>query len=340
MDGFVLVKQIRQDPAIAGVTVILLTSSGQRGDAVDCRELGIAAYLTKPVRRGELRDAIFTVLRGKVSREQRPGLITRHSLREGRRELHILVAEDNDVNQLLAARMIEKRGHRVALATNGSEAVSLVEKSGSSPFDLVLMDVQMPELSGFEATRLIREKEQGTNKRLPIIALTAHALNGDREQCLAAGMDDYLPKPIRAEDLFAAIARLGLTADSDAAASPHGGEREVVDTATLLATLDGDSGLLQEMVDIFFGVLPDSLSSIQSAIEGGDAKALISAAHTLKGSVSNFAAGPAFEAVQRLEQMGRRGDLTEARSALRTLEEELERLRLALADLNSAEVTQ
>ncbi len=340
LDGFALVRQIRQEPAIAGVTVIMLTSSGKRGDAVDSRELGIAAYLTKPVRRGELRDVILTAVRGEVATKQRPGLITRHSLREERRGLRILVAEDNGVNQLLAARILEKRGHLVALAANGSEAVSLVEKSGSSPFDLVLMDVQMPEMNGFEATRLIREKERSTDKHLPIIALTAHAMSGDRELCLAAGMDDYISKPIRAEDLFAAIARLGLTADPDAAPSTQGGESEAVDTATLLATLEGDSGLLQEMVDIFLSLLPELLSSIQSAVEGCDAQALKAAAHALKGTVSNFAAGPAFEAAERLEEMGRRGDVTEARSALRVLEEEIERLRLALADLNSAEVTQ
>jgi CheY-like chemotaxis protein len=201
MDGFTLIEKIRQRPELSAATIMMLTSAGHRGDAIRCQELGVAAYLLKPIRQSELREAIARVL-GAPERGGAIPLITRYALQETREpnsSLRVLLAEDNLVNQRLAVRMIEKRGHHVTVAGTGKEAVAALEKE---TFDVVLMDMQMPEMDGFEATAAIRGKEKATGLHQPIIALTAHAMKGDREKCLAAGMDGYLTKPIRSQELY------------------------------------------------------------------------------------------------------------------------------------------
>ncbi len=208
MDGFTLVEQIKKDSGLRGTTIIVLTSAGQRGDGARCRELGITGYLNKPIKRSELQEAILTSLGGKPEGNDRPALVTRHSLRESRRVLRVLVAEDNPVNQTLIVRLLEKRGHAVVVADNGREALAILKNAAFSGFDLVLMDVQMPEMDGLEAAAAIRDKEKSSGRHLPIIALTAHAMKGDQDRCLAAGADDYLAKPLHHEALFAAIDRL------------------------------------------------------------------------------------------------------------------------------------
>jgi CheY-like chemotaxis protein len=206
-DGFILADLIKNDPAIAGTTVVMLTSAGQPGDAARCRELGIAAYLTKPIKRSELRDAIFVALGVQTADRNRPALITRHSLREGHQTGRILLVEDNVVNQLVARRLLEKRGHTVVVANNGREAIAILDEAAFAGFGCVLMDVQMPEMDGFECTAFIRDREQRTGSRLQIIAMTAHAMKGDEERCLAAGMDAYVSKPIHPDELLAVVER-------------------------------------------------------------------------------------------------------------------------------------
>jgi two-component system sensor histidine kinase/response regulator len=204
MDGFGLVERIRQNPQLATATIMMLTSAGHRGDAARCQELGVAAYLLKPIRQSELREAMARALGAKEKEGVIP-LITRFSLKDGRDSsafLNILLVEDNAVNQRLAARLLEKRGHRVMVAANGLEALTALEKNA---FDLVFMDVQMPEMDGIEATAEIRKKEQLSGKHQAVIALTAHAMKGDEERCLNAGMDGYLSKPIRAPELDAIL---------------------------------------------------------------------------------------------------------------------------------------
>jgi CheY-like chemotaxis protein len=183
----------------------MLTSVGQRGDAARCSELGIAAYLTKPIAQSQLRDAIIDVLGTRSQPAGQARLVARHSLSEGPRSLRVLLAEDNTINQKLAARVLEKRGHTVWIANNGREALEAMEKQ---TFDIVLMDVQMPEMDGLEATAAIRGMEKGAGTHIPIIAMTAEAMKGDRERCLAAGMDSYASKPIQAKELFEAIEAL------------------------------------------------------------------------------------------------------------------------------------
>ena len=204
MDGFALVECIKRNPEWETATIMMLSSAGQRGDARRCRELGVAAYLTKPVRQAELLDAILTALGTKPKREARSVLVTRHSLREDHGHLRILLVEDNAVNQLLALRMLEKRGHTVTVAGNGKEALAALDKSS---FQLVFMDVQMPEMDGLEATAVIRAKEKSAGGHVPIVAMTAHAMVGDEDRCKAAGMDDYLSKPIRPEELSDVLKR-------------------------------------------------------------------------------------------------------------------------------------
>jgi two-component system, sensor histidine kinase and response regulator len=206
-DGFALAEAIKKEAGIAGAAVVMLTSAGQPGDAARCREIGVAAYMTKPIRSKDLRSAILLALGGHAVERDRPALVTRHSLRETRQTGRILLVEDNRVNQLVAMRLLEKRGHTVVAATNGREALAILDDSAIAGFDCVLMDVQMPEMDGFECTAIIREREQRTDVRLPVIAMTAHAMKGDEARCLAAGMDGYLSKPIQPDEFYDVIER-------------------------------------------------------------------------------------------------------------------------------------
>jgi len=208
MDGFELVENIRERPELSTATIMMLTSAGHRGDAERCQKLGVSAYLLKPIRQSELREAIARIL-GARAQEGIIPLVTRFSLGDARDRseiLRILVAEDNLVNQRLIVRLLEKRGHRVVVAGNGQEVLAALEKEN---FDLILMDVQMPEMDGFEATAAIRRKERNTGKHPVIVALTAHAMKGDHEKCLAEGMDGYLSKPIRPQELDEVLTRYG-----------------------------------------------------------------------------------------------------------------------------------
>jgi PAS domain S-box-containing protein len=202
MDGFGLVEEMRRDRAFDPIRIIMLTSGGQRGDAARCRELGITAYLSKPFDRLELREVMLRTLAGNAVEPGRCELVTRHTLREQARSLDFLVAEDSAVNQKLITRILEKRGHSIVLVQNGREAV---EARWKQHFDVVLMDCEMPEMDGLEATAQIRQGEKASGDRVPIIALTAHAMRGDKERFLAAGMDAYVSKPVRLEDLFSTI---------------------------------------------------------------------------------------------------------------------------------------
>jgi two-component system, sensor histidine kinase and response regulator len=206
-DGFTLAQAIKADPAIADTTVMMLTSGGQPGDAARCRQLNIAAYLAKPIKHADLRAAILLALGAPSTETHRQPLVTRHSLREARLTARILLVEDNAVNQLVAMRLLEKRGHTVVTATNGREALAILEASKWAGFGCVLMDVQMPEMDGFECTAIIRSNEQVTRVHLPIIAMTAHAMSGDEARCVTAGMDAYISKPIEPDALFDVVDR-------------------------------------------------------------------------------------------------------------------------------------
>jgi two-component system, sensor histidine kinase and response regulator len=201
MDGFQIAGEIRKDKRLSGTTIIMLSSAGQRGDAARCRELGLEGYLTKPVSEAELLDAVLRVA-GSKRPTAIPALVTRHSMREEGESLRILLAEDNAVNQLLASRLLEKYGHTVVTVGNVRAALERLENES---FDLVLMDIQMPEIDGFEATAIIRKKEETTGTHLQVVAMTAHAMQGDKERCLAAGMDGYLSKPLNVKEFLTVV---------------------------------------------------------------------------------------------------------------------------------------
>jgi len=207
VDGFPLIERIRLDPLLAGAIIMMLTSCGQPGDAERCLELGASAYLTKPINESDLRKATLQVLGKGESAERPPQLVTRHSLWVGHKKLRVLVAEDNAVNQLLTKRLVENQGHTVVLIASGREALEALKKGA---IDLVLMDVQMPDMDGLEATAIIRQRERHTGAHLPIIAMTANAMQGDMELCLEAGMDAYVSKPVNLNELFTAIERVML----------------------------------------------------------------------------------------------------------------------------------
>jgi CheY-like chemotaxis protein len=258
-------------------------------------------------------------------------VITRHSLRETRDKLHILLAEDNPINQRLAVRLIEKRGHTLVVASNGREALAAL---GSGSFDVVLMDLQMPEMNGFEATAAIRDQEKQSGKHLPIVAMTANAMVGDRERCLAAGMDGYIAKPIRIGELFEAIENLGATPAADKPSIPHrDAAMDVLDSKAVLDRVEGSKETLVEITNLFLEEKPRLLTAVREAVARQDATALERAAHSLKGSVGIFSAEGAFQAALNLEIMGREGDLAGAQEAYELLNAQIERLQPALEAL-------
>ncbi len=310
MDGFMLAEAVKRDPALRAVPMIILTSAGRPEDGARSRRLGIAAFLTKPVKQSELLDAMAIAIAGIPSDAGTAGA-TGAAAHRPARSLRILLAEDNPVNQHVAKRILEKRGHRVTVVGNGREAVAALAPEAAGRFDVVLMDVQMPEMDGLDATVAIRAREKGTATRVPIVAMTAHAMEGDRERCLQAGMDGYVTKPVEADRLFEAVESSAGRFDPTVAA----------------ARLGGDRRLLREMLDLFLAECPGMMSEIRRAIEARDAEALRRAAHALKGSVANFGASRPVEAARTLEKLGIDRDLAGAAAALNALQIALDEFR-------------
>jgi CheY-like chemotaxis protein len=334
MDGFHAAELLKATACGADMKIIMITSVGQRGDAVRCKEAGISGYLTKPVKQSILMDAIRMTMG--LSVEASAEVVTRHTVYEARDRLNILLAEDNVVNQTLAIKLLETRGHRVILAKNGKEAVGAFQKGD---IDLILMDIQMPEMDGFEATghiRTLEERSAGNRQpatRLPIVALTAHAMKGDRERCLAAGMDDYITKPIDPKALFDVIGKLARQprgADGEGQ-FPVSGEAkplspETFDLPEVMNTVLDNKALFQEIGKMFLEELPGYMAQIRESIAAGDARALRRAAHGLKGAVGNFRAHRAYEAAYHLENLGKDGELDKATAGLSILEGEVNAL--------------
>ncbi|MDE1175664.1 MAG: response regulator [Edaphobacter sp.] len=333
MDGFDFVQRLKEISGSASSTIMMLTSGGQQGDAQRCGQLGIAAYLLKPIRQAELRDAIAGVLMAREA-AQMPALITRYTLREqasGGKTLKILLAEDNPVNQKLATRMLEKRNHTVTVVGNGREALDTLAHDG---YDLVLMDMQMPEMDGFEATLALREMEKKTGKHQPVVAMTALAMNGDRERCIAAGMDGYLSKPIRPEELDEVlelyVSQKAKSAEEET--SPLSNNSSV-DIAQLLDRIDDDRSLLADLTDIFRNDYPKQLQMAQAALDTQDAAALQRVGHMLKGVLSNLSAIKASELASTLEDLGRAQHISNAQATLDELSPELDRVAHVLNSL-------
>jgi PAS domain S-box-containing protein len=306
VDGFALAAAVRNDPRLASVPIVMLTSAGRALPVAD----GIAVCLTKPVKHSELLDAILTAAgsraaEGGESSPQPP----RHA---PRRPLRILVAEDNATNQRLVVALLAQWGHEVVVASHGQEAVALSE---GQPFDVVLMDVQMPEMNGLDAAAAIRVRERGAGGHVPIIAMTAHAMASDREQCLDAGMDAYVSKPLRAGDLFEAIEQVSSSMEAGDARAPapvEGADADVFDVETLRANFGGSHDLVREVIDVFLADSVTMLAATRRAAANRDAGQLASAAHALKGSIGLFGRGRSFETARTIEAKAKAGDLSGA----------------------------
>jgi two-component system, sensor histidine kinase and response regulator len=327
VDGYQLAAQIRENVEAAGAIIMMLTS-GDEGDATRCRELGIAANLLKPISQSALLDAIVRALAAPSQESTPPPLITRPSRQTVHRRLHILLAEDNAINQHVVLRMLEREGHTVVMVSNGQEALAALEQES---FDLVLMDVQMSQMGGFETTAVIRAREQQTGAHVPIVALTAHAMRGDRERCLAAGMDDYVTKPIDARQLYNVINHLlPVNVNTPTNEISTGKATATIDRVALWEQVNHDKALLKLITDLFVAQYPQHLQEIKAAILRGDGPMVEAHAHTLKGTVSNLTATAAVEATKQLEFIGRQGDLAGAGQVYANLEKELARLKTAL----------
>jgi PAS domain S-box-containing protein len=329
VDGFMLAEEVRKRPPLAGVLIMMLSSADRQADGARCHDLGISLYLTKPIRQADLRDALIKALRDPLRTPLPPGWKRGKSPEPAApagASLRILLAEDNIVNQKLATRLLEKQGHRVTVVGDGAAAVRAADQG---VFDLVLMDVQMPGMGGLEATALIRARERVSGRHVPVVAMTARAMKGDREECLAAGMDGYVSKPIQPGQLFEAIETAVRSAP--AAPPPPGGPAgDVFDPAAMRERLGDDDALLRELVELFQGDCPGLLQRVATAVQARDPEALRQAAHTLKGSASNFGATDATRLALRLEEMGRTGNLTGADEVNAQLEAALRRLLEAL----------
>ena len=332
-NGFTLAQQITETPAIAGATLMMLTSSDQKEERDRCQQMGLSGFMLKPIRPSELLTALLKA-RGRVVEETRKS--KNPFAQKSQRVLRLLVAEDNAVNQQLAVRFLQKWGHEVVVATNGKEAYKCFLQNG--PFDAILMDVEMPVMNGMEATAAIREHEQKNETRIPIIAMTAHAMVGDKEHCLSAGMDRYVSKPLRADELFATLEQVAqqgksivLDQQEEAPLTPE----EIFDRTELLSLVDGDVTLLTELTDLFWESSPKLLEQMRVAASDRDFHTLAYTVHTLKGSVGNFAAKRALLAIAQLEQIGTCGNIEQASPAVDILETELARLREALSSLKA-----
>jgi PAS domain S-box-containing protein len=335
LDGFAVALEIKRDPALADATIMMLSSLDGVGELARCRDLGIAVYLRKPLKQSELLNAVLKAL-GTMAVEPDIDAESSKARASGiARTLRILVAEDNEFNQDVVTSLLERRGHVVVVAENGKAAVTAWE---NQPFDLILMDVQMPEMDGFAATDAIRAKERLTSEHIPIVALTAHAMKGDRERCLAAGMDAYASKPIRASELFTTIERLFPAGDDErpvpvATASADSS----FDLAATLAGVGGDQDLVSQMARWFLDKSPKLLAEMHDAALREDRPAIASTAHNLKAQAGSFGQNKAYQTAARLEELAKSADLIAVKTVCSELDEGIAGLQRALEEFLSQE---
>jgi PAS domain S-box-containing protein len=340
-DGEMLGRAIKEDPLLCDTVLVMLTSMGQRGDAQRMTAAGFAAYLIKPIRQSHLMDSLASAVGARLRHEPRPArgvpFVAAAPVVPAGSRARVLVAEDNVVNQKVARRMLEKLGCRVDVAGNGREAVEMLELL---PYDLVFMDCQMPEVDGYRATAILREREQERGApRIPVVAMTANTMQGDRDRCLAAGMDDYVAKPVRVEDLTAVLDRWSASAPPAGAAAPPGGGVDadaagVIDEGALARLRELSSGgepdLFQELLATFLMDADRYQASLREAVAGGDPARLRRAAHAFKGSASNFGATRLTALCQQLEDLGDAGRVEAAVPLVAAVQAEFERAKAVL----------
>ena len=352
-DGLQFAKEMKAHPVGSLVRLVILTSLIQRGHAELARQAGFVAYLTKPIRHDQLSNCLRTVLglsgvvnegTPAVATVPAPPLITQHTFADIESAPRILVAEDNLINQKLTIRILEKLGYQSDVVENGQEALAALAKGS---YALVLMDCQMPVVDGFEATKLLRQREATAQEsaapdsykthHIPIVALTANAMRGDRERCLAAGMDDYLTKPVRKDDLKGVLERWiplpvhpQVTSSSDAERRENGTDTEalsvIFDVAATLRNIGGDRALLEDLVELFLERYETMLERIRTALASKDQTAVEQAAHALKGTANNLSASEVVLSAGQLEALGRLGTLVEGPMIYTQLEKAVLRL--------------
>lgn len=332
MDGETLCRTIKANPALAPTKAVLLTSIGKIRSSAELAEMGFAAHLTKPVKKSQLYNCLLSVLAApgppaKPEKETTPNRAAETPSLAGPHKARILVAEDNAVNQKVALGMLRKLGFAADAVGNGQEAIEALERIR---YDLVFMDVQMPEMNGFEATAVIRDPNSRVlDHGVPVIAMTAHAMHGDRDMCLKAGMNDYVPKPVDARSLARVLEKY-LPAEAPCeqkAGTPEPSARAPVEIGQIQETADGDKDFERELIELFVSDNEERLKTIESLVAGRDAEALRREAHTIKGSSANMGAPGMREIAARLEQVDPRTELTQALQLLEELKAEFEQVR-------------
>ena len=336
MDGFMFVEELKKFPELARSVIMMLTSSDRPGASAHCTDLGIAATLLKPLKQSELRETIVKTL----------GLADRHqaTLTAGQsaskpsiaQHLRVLMAEDNLINQRVATRFLNKLGHSVRVVDNGEKAIRALQED---EFDVVLMDIQLPVMDGFKATTAIRKQEELTGHHIPIIAMTAYAMSGDRERCLTAGMDDYVSKPINEASVAKAcslITKFNRSSVDVAVSNKIQEDAEIVpdqlvfDFPAALKRFEGDGEFVNEICGLILNSVPELISSLKSAVEQQDCESAGKAVHTIKGSVSNLCAEPTYHAAMRLEQICHEHQLNQLEAGCLDLVREVDRLMATL----------
>jgi CheY-like chemotaxis protein/HPt (histidine-containing phosphotransfer) domain-containing protein len=339
MSGFETERELRKMSLSPPPRVMFLSSLGQDNECADREVVGRNTYLTKPVRQTQLLDTILKILEHQPTDAAMPGTCSSSAEVAGPSPLQarILLVEDNPVNRKVAIGMLAKCNHHVSIAENGREALEALEQSS---FDMVFMDVQMPVMDGLEATRQIRADKRWRD--LPVIAMTAHAMKGDRERCLKAGMDDYLCKPIEAKELEQMVNKWGdnrvqraePASLPDTKRTPTGSSQSPLDLEAALLQLENDRELFDEVFTAFMDNLPVVMDQLRSAVTSGDARQLFTAAHTLKGGAAVVAAEPIRVIAARLEELGQTGEMETAVAAIRELEAEILQLQEAAPLIN------
>ncbi len=344
-DGFAFaedaIKRLRLPPPI-----MMLTSDRQKKDALRCRELGIPIYVLKPVSESEMFDAIMTTHSSRKQVEPSSEAAQPLQFSAAPTGVRILLVEDNPVNQEVAQHMLAQKGHDVTIACNGREAVKYITES--SRFDMILMDIQMPEMDGLQATAAIRKLEEKTGAHIPIVAMTAHAMKGDRERCLQAGMDGYIAKPIQSRVLYETVEAFAPVpasssppvsnsqSPSSSRLAPATAPQEsvkFVDSEAIIERLGGDVGAVKTIVQLFMEDCPVQMTAIQEAIKAGDSKALTASAHSLKGSLLLLSSDAAANTAKELEMMGSGVDASKADQLFETLEFQVSKLSAELRQL-------
>jgi len=343
-DGLATAAAVRQMPELKDTPIVMLTSSGRHGEAHRRRELGVLRHLTKPVRQSDLLAAIMAAVSGEQPVSAAPEPVEQVPLAG----LRVLLAEDNPTNQAVALRVLQKWGCRVTVVADGQKAV---EAYRSESFDAVLMDVQMPQMDGYEATAEIRRHDQSTGRHVTIVAMTAGATQHDREQCLQAGMDAYVPKPVRRDDLREVLAGVvqhgAASALQDQPDRPDSGDRagamaaslDVFDRREALDRVCGETSVLAEVAGMFLKSSAELLAQMQAALNDADGEALARAAHAMKGSAGNLSAKACHAAARELEAAARAGDLGRAQECWALLKVEVARLAPILNDVAGGKVS-